>query len=202
MLKPALAWRAGVVRADSPGGLRCRSVKRQPGLLAAAAGLAALSASVHPADAKRPPAGFWESAPLTQRGESASFLVRSTRRRAGVTAVSTPAPDCGDAFGIFGEPGRRLPRLRVDAMGRFGARSDGPTDEEAATRTPFGNRLFGRTYDGGTGPPGTPPVKGALNCGSVRIGMGWRERDQRNIFRLSTGGQRSTLPRGHYDFRR
>jgi hypothetical protein len=76
-----------------------------------------------------PRTGFWESAPLTERGESASVLVRRVAGRTQVTNISTPSPNCRWQFGIFGEPGTRLPRLRVDGRGRFRgvrrARTDG-----------------------------------------------------------------------------
>ena len=79
-----------------------------------------------------PRTGFWESAPLTERGESASVLVRRVGGRTFVTNISTPSPNCRGLFGIFGEPGARLPRLRVDGRGRFrGARLD-QTDGIAA----------------------------------------------------------------------
>lgn len=79
-----------------------------------------------------PRAGFWESAPLTQRGESASVIVRRVAGRTVVTDISTPAPDCRRLFGIFGEPGTRLPRLRVDSRGRFGRVRRAQTDGIAA----------------------------------------------------------------------
>lgn len=80
----------------------------------------------------------------------------------------------------------------------------GRAGEEFATRTRLGNRLFGRidVFGNGSGPPGAPAVKGLLNRGPVRVGMGWRARDGRQIFRVSLGGRGSRLPRGHYDFRR
>jgi hypothetical protein len=37
-----------------------------------------------------PRTGFWESAPLTERGESASVLVRRVAGRTLVTNISTP----------------------------------------------------------------------------------------------------------------
>jgi hypothetical protein len=79
-----------------------------------------------------PPTGFWESVPLTERGESASVLVRRMAGRTFVTNISTPSPNCRGQFGIFGEPGARLPRLRVDGRGRFRAARRGQTDGIAA----------------------------------------------------------------------
>ena len=75
-----------------------------------------------------PRTGFWESAPLTERGESASVLVRRVAGRTFVTNISTPSPNCRGQFGSFGEPGTRLPRLRVDGRGRFRGVRPGQTD--------------------------------------------------------------------------
>jgi hypothetical protein len=55
------------------------------------------------AAAAPPRPGFWESAPLTAHGESASFLVQRVRARPFVTAISTPTPDCGKLFSLSGD---------------------------------------------------------------------------------------------------
>jgi hypothetical protein len=100
-------------------------------LLAIAGLLAALlfAAAAEGGEARPPRPGFWESAPLTPRGEAASIVVRRSGRRTVVTAISAPTPPCRDLFGIFGEPGSPLPSLPVDRRGRFagarGARTDG-----------------------------------------------------------------------------
>jgi hypothetical protein len=99
--------------------------------------------------ARAPRTGFWESAPLTQRGESASILERRAGRRTLVTNISTPAPDCRQVFGIFGDPGARLPRLAVDRRGRFAGARDLPTEGIAAVRGRFhGRRPRGATLVG------------------------------------------------------
>jgi RHS repeat-associated protein len=91
-------------------------------------------------------------------------------------------------------------------LGGAGApRLIGKAGELLATRTRVGNRLFGRirrTDGSGTGPPGSPPARGLLNRGPVRVGIGWRQKDQRDIFRIGVGGPGSRLPHRHYDFRR
>jgi hypothetical protein len=57
-----------------------------------------------------------------------------------VTDISTPSPDCRRLYGIFGEPGTRLPQLRVDRHGRFGGVRRAQTDGIAA----IGGRFIGR----------------------------------------------------------
>jgi hypothetical protein len=85
-------------------------------------------------------AGFWESAPLTGRGESASFLVERVRGGTFVTAISTPAPDCGRLFGLYGEPSVSSPRVRVGRGGRFRARRRSATDGIVAIAGRFRGR--------------------------------------------------------------
>lgn len=79
----------------------------------------------------------------------------------------------------------------------------------AATRTRWGNQLFGRVkYQKGgpigTGPPGSPAVKGILNTGDrVRIGMSWKgsATDGKDRFRIAIGGKNQPL-HIHLDFLR
>lgn len=118
-----------------------------------------------------PRAGFWESAPLTQRGESASVLVRRVAGRTLVTNISTPSPDCRGQFGIFGEPGARLPRLPVDGRGRFrGARRD-QTDGIAAVDGRFIGRRPRRAVLRArwrSGPAAPARASGSARCAACR----------------------------------
>ena len=79
-------------------------------------------------------------------------------------------------------------------LGGGAIRAVGEVGELAATRTAIGARLFGRLRAQG--------VEGVLNSNNdIRLGMGWRLSDQRELFRLSIGGRKSDLPfHGHIDF--
>jgi hypothetical protein len=69
----------------------------------------------------RPRSGFWESSAASPDGKAASILVRRSRRRTVVGAVSVPGL-CPRRSGDVGDLGVRLGRLRVDRRGRFAAR--------------------------------------------------------------------------------
>jgi hypothetical protein len=77
-----------------------------------------------------------------------------------------------------------------------------------ATKTRWGNQLFGRIRNAkggpiGSGPPGSPPVKGLLNRGFIRAGMGWKGSTQhgKQIFRVGIGGKEHRI-HVHLDFLR
>lgn len=78
----------------------------------------------------------------------------------------------------------------IDAV--FFLRGVGYVGYRAATETELGNSLFGRIRpDGtGTGPLGSASLKGLLNRGPVRIGMGWHGGD---LFRIGFGGPDSLI---------
>lgn len=78
----------------------------------------------------------------------------------------------------------------IDAV--FFLRGVGYVGYRAATETDVGNSLFGRVRpDGtGTGPLGSASLKGLLNRGPVRIGMGWHGGD---LFRIGFGGPDSLI---------
>lgn len=91
-----------------------------------------------PAQAAAPRTGYWESRALTGRGESASLLVQRSGRRTLAAAVSAPAPQCGQLYGVFGSP-RRLLRIEVARNGRFARRNRG-SDGIASVRGRFVGR--------------------------------------------------------------
>jgi hypothetical protein len=139
-------------------------------LVSLAGAAAALSLASLPSDlaAGAPSTGFWESPPLTQRGESASVVVRRVAGRTVVTDISTPAPDCRQLFGIFGEPGTRLPRLRVESRGHFRGMRRAQTDGIAA----IGGRFIG-------GRPPSATLRARWRSGPCRASARFRLRPVR-----------------------
>jgi hypothetical protein len=86
--------------------------------------------------ALREPASGSRRRSLSAASRPASWSGASPARTV-VTNISTPSPDCRWQFGIFGEPGTRLQRLRVDGRGRFRGIRRAQTDGIAAVEDRF-----------------------------------------------------------------
>jgi RHS repeat-associated protein len=131
--------------------------------------------------------------------------------RAATLAVRACTRGCGRARGALNRARRSASsaRRQMRAAARRGASraarvriARAPIRAMGSALESFSRTNVGRVFFGRKNPKAGPYYReggGILNRGKIRMGMGWRERDSRQIFRVAWG-QKGQPGHGHFDF--